>query len=50
MGMAQVWFTGPIGKKVGGLFGGDIGFELAFAFAAVTYIAFRTVEKKKFGR
>jgi len=50
LGMAQVWFTGPIGKKVGGLFGGDIGFELGFAFAATSYVLFRKVELRVFGR
>ncbi|KAH0562286.1 hypothetical protein GP486_003017 [Trichoglossum hirsutum] len=50
MGMAQQWFTGPIGKISGGKFGGDIGFELAFAFSFVTYTVFRKFEKKRFGR
>ncbi|KAL8697201.1 MAG: hypothetical protein Q9201_007246, partial [Fulgogasparrea decipioides] len=35
MGMAQVWFIGPIGKRIGTPeYGGDVGFPLAFAFAA----------------
>ncbi|OWZ31979.1 cytosine permease [Cryptococcus neoformans c8] len=49
LGMAQAWFTGPIGKKVGGTAdpsGGDIGWLLAFAFTGVTYPAFRIIEKK----
>lgn len=50
MGMAQVWYIGPIGKLIGVGYGGDIGFELAFAFAAVTYIPFRYFELKYFGR
>jgi NCS1 nucleoside transporter family len=50
MGMAQVWFIGPIGKLIGTGYGGDIGFELAFAFAFVTYIPFRYFEKRAFGR
>lgn len=53
VGMAQVWFVGPIGKLVGGSadpFGGDIGFELASAFTAVTYPIFRTLEIKYLGR
>ena len=50
MGMAQVWFTGPIGKKAGGMFGGDIGFELAFVFSFISYTLFRKFEKKHFGR
>jgi len=51
MGMAQVWFVGPIGKKIGNpMFGGDVGFELAFTFACITYCIFRPLEKKHFGR
>ena len=51
MGMAQVWFIGPIGKLIGlPMFGGDVGFPLAFAFAGISYIGLRMVEKKKFGR
>lgn len=50
LGMAQVWFTGPIGKLCGAKYGGDVGFELAFIFAATSYIPMRYFEKKKFGR
>ncbi|KAJ9645523.1 uncharacterized protein PV06_07792 [Exophiala oligosperma] len=50
MGMAQVWYIGPIGKLIGIGFGGDIGFELAFSFAATTYIVFRTFEIRYFHR
>lgn len=51
MGMAQVWFIGPIGRKIGlPGYGGDIGFELAFTFAAVSYVGLRTVEKRMVGR
>ena len=51
MGMAQVWFIGPIGKKIGDpSYGGDVGFELAFAFAALSYLGLRTFEKRSFGR
>ncbi|KAI9814689.1 MAG: hypothetical protein M1832_005688 [Thelocarpon impressellum] len=51
MGMAQVWFVGPIGKKIGDpKSGGDVGFELAFAFSAISYIGFRWVEFRRFGR
>ena len=51
MGMAQKWFIGPIGKKIGSpMFGGDVGFELAFAFAAVSFVGLRTLEKRHFGR
>lgn len=50
VGMAQVWWIGPVGGLIGGDFGGDIGFELAFGFTFVGYCALRYVEKKKFGR
>lgn len=50
LGMSQTWFVGPIGKLCGGpIFGGDVGFELAFAFAAISYLALRPIEKKRFG-
>ncbi|GAA6004009.1 hypothetical protein JCM10207_006512 [Rhodosporidiobolus poonsookiae] len=51
MGMAQTWFVGPIGKMIGDpKYGGDIGFELAFAFTGVTYPIFRFFEKRLTGR
>ena len=51
MGMAQQWFIGPVGKKIGSpMFGGDVGFELAFAFAGISYVGLRMVEKRVFGR
>lgn len=45
LGMAQVWFTGPVGALCGGAFGGDVGFELAFVFSAVSYAVFRAIER-----
>jgi len=50
LGMAQVWFTGPIGKLCGTEYGGDVGFELAFGFSATSYIILRYFEKRYFGR
>lgn len=51
LGMAQAWLTGPIGKRIGvNGQGGDVGFPLAFAFAASTYLGFRAVEVRVFGR
>lgn len=49
LGMSQVWWTGPIAKKIGE-FSGDVGFELAFAFSFVVYNCTRPFEKKYFGR
>ncbi|KAJ7074881.1 putative cytosine-purine permease [Mycena belliarum] len=53
MGMAQVWYIGKIGALVGGAanpFGGDIGFELAGAFAGIVYLPARYLERKYIGR
>ncbi|KAF5868539.1 putative purine-cytosine permease protein [Botrytis fragariae] len=50
LGMAQVWFTGPIGKLCGAEYGGDVGFELAFAFSAISYCGLRWLEIRRFGR
>ena len=50
LGMAQVWFTGPIGKLCGTAYGGDIGFELAFSFSSTSFCFLRYFEKKHFGR
>uniref|UniRef100_A0A060TJQ0 ARAD1D48642p n=1 Tax=Blastobotrys adeninivorans TaxID=409370 RepID=A0A060TJQ0_BLAAD len=51
MGMSQVWFLGPIGKLIGDpTIGGDIGFELAFAFAFVGYNLVRWIELRVIGR
>ncbi|VVT45940.1 uncharacterized protein SAPINGB_P000967 [Magnusiomyces paraingens] len=49
VGMAQVWWTGPLAKPIG-TYGGDIGFELAFGFAFVVYNCLRPFELKYFGR
>ncbi|EIW69982.1 hypothetical protein TREMEDRAFT_38649 [Tremella mesenterica DSM 1558] len=49
LGMAQIWYIGPIGKKVGGtadIYGGDIGFELAAAFTGLMYPPLRWLELK----
>jgi NCS1 nucleoside transporter family len=50
-GMSQVWFVGPIALRAGEApCGGDVGFELGFAFAAVAYLVLRPVELRVFGR
>jgi purine-cytosine permease-like protein len=50
-GMSQVWFVGPIALHAGEApFGGDVGFELGFAFAATSYFIMRKIELKYFGR
>ena len=50
MGMAQLWFIGPIGRLIGTGYGGDVGFPLAFAFSSVSYAGLRFVEKRYFKR
>lgn len=50
-GMAQVLYVGILGRKIGNpMFGGDIGFELAGSFTALTYPLFRYLELKYVGR
>ncbi|KAJ7069585.1 purine-cytosine permease [Mycena amicta] len=50
VGMAEVWYTGPIGAAAGAEFGADLGFELAAAFAGVTFPIFRWLEIRFTGR
>lgn len=46
-GMSQVWFVGPIALHAGKApFGGDVGFELGFAFSFTTYFVLRKLEIK----
>jgi hypothetical protein len=42
--MSTSWVTGPLAKMIDG--GGDIGFELAFAFSVIAFVPLRYVEKK----
>lgn len=50
VGMAQVWYIGPLGAKAGTLYGADMGFELAAGFAATTYPPLRWLEIRYTGR
>lgn len=50
-GMSQTWYVGPIALHAGDPpYGGDVGFELGFAFSFVTYFVFRKIELRYFGR
>lgn len=50
-GMSQVWWVGPIALHAGEApYGGDVGFELGFCFAAVSYFILRHIELRIFGR
>ena len=42
--MNQVWYTGPIARKIG-----DIGFGVAIAVASLCYIPLRHLEKRRRG-
>ncbi|KIJ41962.1 hypothetical protein M422DRAFT_68139 [Sphaerobolus stellatus SS14] len=47
LGMATLWYVGVIGGKIGDpVFGGDIGFELSWAFSATVYPILRYIERK----
>ncbi|KAI9830312.1 MAG: purine-cytosine permease [Phylliscum demangeonii] len=51
MGLAQPWYVGPVGKRIGlPALGGDVGFELAFGFAVVAYLPLRWLEFRSFRR
>ncbi|GAA6006280.1 hypothetical protein JCM11491_002094 [Sporobolomyces phaffii] len=50
LGMSQKWYIGVVGRTFGGKYGADIGFELAAGFTAVSYPAFRYLERKYTGR
>lgn len=49
VGMAQIWYTGPIAKKVGDD-GADLGIELGFLFAGVVFPPLRYLELRAFGK
>lgn len=51
IGMSQSWYVGPVAISAGTPpTGGDVGFELGFAFAAFSYAVLRAVELKIFDR
>ncbi|KAJ5621124.1 hypothetical protein N7510_005108 [Penicillium lagena] len=51
IGMSQTWYVGPVARTAGSTSsGGDVGFELGFAFAAVSYAILRTIELRIFKR
>ena len=50
-GMSQTWYVGPIALHAGEApYGGDVGFELGFAFAACSYLVLRKIELMYFHR
>lgn len=50
IGMDQVWFIGPVAKRVGAGTGGDIGIWLGAAFTLIVFPPLRYLEIKRFGR
>ncbi|TMW67604.1 hypothetical protein Poli38472_011224 [Pythium oligandrum] len=51
LGMSQSWYVGVIALKAGEApFGGDVGIQLAWAFAIVSYLITRPIELKYFNR
>lgn len=50
LGMAETYYIGVIGIKVAQPYGGDLGFELAAIFAAITFPPLRYLEYKYIGR
>jgi purine-cytosine permease-like protein len=47
--MAQVWYTGPLGR-VFGPHGGDLGFEMCGITTAIVYPPLRWAERRFIGR
>ncbi|OBA19716.1 hypothetical protein METBIDRAFT_32790 [Metschnikowia bicuspidata var. bicuspidata NRRL YB-4993] len=50
VGMSQTYWVGPLARKVGGEYGGDIAMWLCMGFSGVVYPWLRYLELKKFGR
>lgn len=50
-GMSQTWYVGAIALHAGAApYGGDVGFELGFAFASTSYLGLRYLELRYFKR
>lgn len=50
VGMSQTYWVGPLAKKVGGAFGGDIAMWLCMGLSGLVYPGLRYFELKKYGR
>lgn len=50
VGMAQVYWIGPLARAVGGEEGGDIAMWLCMGFSGVTFPMLRYLELKKYGK
>ena len=49
LGMCQTYWVGEIARRIG-KDGGDVGFELGAAWAALSYLILRPIERKYIGR
>lgn len=50
VGMAQVWWVGPVASLIEPKFGADIGFLLSFGFSGLAYPPLRYLERKYSGK
>lgn len=50
VGMSQAYWIGPLARRIGGEFGGDIAMWLCMGFSGLVYPPLRYLELKKFGR
>lgn len=50
LGMSQTYWVGPVAKKMGGEFGGDIAMWLCMGISGLVFPLLRYVELKRFGR
>lgn len=50
VGMSQVYWVGPLARKVGGHYGGDIAMWLCIGFSGLSYPGLRYLELRKYGR
>ncbi|KAL6449552.1 LOW QUALITY PROTEIN: TPN1 Vitamin B6 transporter TPN1 [Candida maltosa Xu316] len=50
VGMSQTYWIGPVARRIGGEYGGDIAMWLCMGFSGLVYPPLRYWELKKFGR
>lgn len=50
VGMSQTYWIGPVARRIGGEYGGDIAMWLCMGFSGLVYPPLRYLELKKFGR
>ncbi|KAK6455596.1 uncharacterized protein RJT20DRAFT_128889 [Scheffersomyces xylosifermentans] len=50
VGMSQTYWIGPVARRIGGEYGGDIAMWLCMGFSGVSFPVMRYFELKKYGR